>query len=88
MLTNVSEESLNALEMDEQSVVVLKSVAKGLWSVYTFYKGSVLPLQHGKKLSSQQLIKAILYFLRDFEVCPYSLNQKTCFLVWHFTAII
>ena len=36
---------------------------------------------------NEHAMKKLFRFLKDFEICPYLLNQKTCFMVYYFTAI-
>lgn len=49
--------------------------------------------QNQKKISRnkedpQKFSKPLFNLLRDFEISPYVLNQKTCFILWYFTGLI
>ena len=40
-----------------------------------------------KKLNKEELkknsLKSVMNFVRDFELCPYLIHQKACFLIWY-----
>jgi len=101
VVTNISEAYVNSFDIEEQSVIVLSSVIKGLYTLYIHYTSrifmglaksyqTVATGMNGRSQmnkTSQSLIKPVLTVLRDFEVCPFILNQKTSFLIWIYSGV-
>lgn len=87
VLTNVTDQYINGIEIDDESFTILKSIVRGLKLVYTHYKCEITNPMNPNTINAKQLSKPLLSFLRDFEVCPYILNQKTSFLVWYYTGL-
>lgn len=88
LLSNVTEDLVNDLEIDDESLSILKQIVKGLKTVYNHYKSDLGSSPTKKGIQAKQMTKPILNFLRELDICPYVLNQKTCFLVWYFTGLV
>ena len=38
-------------------------------------------------MKSENILKSIFRFLKDFEISPYLINTKTAFMIYYFTSL-
>ena len=61
---------------------------RGLKSVYTHYKQVHIKKVSDKEIDPKKMTKVVLNMLRDFDISPMIINNKTTFLIWYFTGLV
>ena len=80
-------EMIRSMAIDEESLIILKSISKSLQTIFRFYCQKHLADRNIHTKDPKLYTKPILHFLLDFEISPLIIKQKYCYLVWYFTAI-
>jgi hypothetical protein len=85
-LYSVSDASLKLIVYDYEVKAIFKDIAPLLQSIYSKYFKHEIMLTTASGSKAEQLmkksLKAIMAFLKEFELCPQYLHQRACFLIW------
>ena len=83
-LYTVSELTLKLIVYNEDTQVIFSDILPLIKMMYTMYFEQEINNSKGKKSDLMKLsLKSVMTFSRDFELCPYLVHQKACFLIWY-----
>lgn len=86
-LYTVSELTLKLIIYNEDTQVIFSDILPLIKTMYSMYFEQEINNSKGKKGDLMKLsLKSVMTFSRDFELCPYLVHQKACFLIWYSVA--
>jgi len=89
---SVSQVALKLIVFTEDIKVIFGDILSLMKAMYENYFGHEFKPKPGIKQQSlskqhdelkKNSLKALLNFAREFELCPYLVHQKACFLIWY-----
>ncbi|CDW90861.1 UNKNOWN [Stylonychia lemnae] len=81
-IPHVSLDMIQNIEIKEEDLYIMKSINPVIIEIYNHYI-SASPAS----TTSDNPIKRFFRFLKEFEICPYLLNQRTCFIIYYYTVL-
>mmetsp|Transcript_30684 Transcript_30684/g.30147 ORF Transcript_30684/g.30147 Transcript_30684/m.30147 type:complete len:95 (+) Transcript_30684:346-630(+) len=73
-------ETLKTIHCAQDDFAILGSIRNVLKLMYEFYFAR-------KEKKSENALKNVFRFLKELDISPYLVNQKTCFMIFFFTCI-
>lgn len=78
-ISNISIDSLQQIELQEEDIAILRSVKDVLRLMYDRFIAN--------SLRQENVLKKLFRFLKEFEISPYLLNTKSAFMIFYFTSV-
>ena len=79
--------TLKLIVFNEDTQVIFSDIHPLMKLLYQMYFEQEIASQKGKNQDlSKSSLKSIMNFVRDFELSPYLVHHKACFLIWYSVA--